>query len=337
MLILPEGIREYVVRRCKELFGDEVVIEERELSPDEDGFIRGRFLARYPVFYKLRIKVLKEKGLEELETVIHLMQGNDCRGIMICNGGGYLHDATIQKLQENGNCRMGIRNNRLGQDAHFESKVGEWNRVHYFSTTDKECAEIFLQDLYDCKMSYEAGYPCEDREPVDFMAKVWLTVNNVFNKTCAKTLVTEYYPAFDSKNPIYYDLFRIWLRDDFFVEVRRYPDRQEFVCERPGRYWRCGDRKQMMGNAQASYDDYMEKLEDEFAERMYHIDRNSIFIMGDDEEYPTYQIGEFRTSDIAAVKAFCKGLMVNKLNNFMNDFVTSKPPISQNEVHNYFY
>ena len=59
--------------------------------------------------------------------------------------------------------------------------------------------------------------------------------------------------------------------------------------------------------------------------------------MGDDEEYPTSQIGEFRTSDIAAVKAFCKGLMVNKLNNFMNDFVTSKPPISQNEVHNYFY
>ena len=337
MIKLEEGIREYVCRRTKELFGEKATIEEVSLEFFPEGFIRRSFLPMYPVFYKIQIPIGIDINEEELKIVIQLVYGEDARECMICTGTAYLKEETVVKLKEPGTCKLGIRNNRIGADDYVKTRKGNFERIHYFYTEDKVCAELFLQDLYECLEYWKDELPFEDRPATDFMAKVWRLVQETFNNDYTKEIKTEFYPAIDRESPIHYEEFIIWLEGGFFLEVRRYPERYEFVCQNPGRYWRYAHRHELTGMALELYDEKMQKLEDDLAKEMFELDRYSITIAPMEEKCPYIHVAEVRTSNFEAVKKFLSILVENRKGNLLSKRGEWQNLFTVNEIRNYFF
>lgn len=284
-----ERLGAFVLRRGKELFGDSFIVESSE--------------------YEMPKFVVREiLGKHEKTSVVEMqiMQYADGTEVFVSEGGGFLRKEVLQELQKKGKCKIGIRNNRIGIREKYVTPAGEWLRVNYFSTEEKTCVECFLTELSELRKSTREDVFYPEVKQKDLCAIVWKIVNDTFNSDMLEVLKTEYFPSFDTKEKINYALFTIWIRDDFFVQVRIFPDYQEFVCQRPGRFWRKYDRSKLSAEMWKSYDSKMREYEKELGNGLSKIDERSALIRGGDMEFPYIQIGEVRTSNPKAVEYLCK-------------------------------
>lgn len=339
MCEVKENFREFVLRRSKEILGYGVVVHERKCKEEKKGYLRENFLPEKPVFYELTVFPVEE---EFQKTTMQLLEGNGGSCVLVCDHVGYLKVSTIEKLMRLGKCKLGIRSNRIGLFPGTKIKADEWTRVHDFRTEDKESAEMFLLDLKAYVDGNEEEENCLEPEIDSLSAKVWKSVNEVFNTTFEMVFKTEYYPSLNPSKSYYYDLFRIYLDEDFFVEVRKYPDHEEFFCETPGRFWRCNYRKNIKGGTTPlsnHYADQMKKLEDVFAEKMHKLDRDCLLISSTGPYYTDVQVAEFRSSDSKVIHAFLETLYENRKESFYNNLIndTTGIPLKDRRTNYKYY
>jgi len=278
----------FVLRRGKELFGDSFLVETNENQMP---------------------KMVIRKILGEHEDVsvveMEIMQYADGTEVFWSDSGGFLKEEIVRKLSEEGKCQMGIRNNRIGTREKYATPAGEWLRLNHFSTEDESCVEIFLEQLFELRESAREDVRYPNVKIDDFCGNVWKIVNHIFNPNVKDDLRVEYFPSFNSKDQNCCSTFTIWLREDFYVQVRIFPDYQEFVCQNPGRFWRRHERSKMSTDMWKKYDAKMIEYEKELQYKLRKIDEKSILIKSGDIEFPYTQVGAVCTSNPKVVELLC--------------------------------
>ncbi|MBR2045232.1 MAG: hypothetical protein IJ958_03755 [Agathobacter sp.] len=301
----------FVLRKGEKLFGKDFRVEEMRNQISEKELDK---LRDFAPFYKIHIPQIIGGDNKFTEAEMYIMQTVDGKEVFVCNSGGYLRKNTFQKLRKEKKCFMGIRNNRIGYRGDYETKLGTWQRINYFSSQNKACVGLFLEELSAFRDSSKEEIRYPDVEIDDFCACVWKTIQDTFNPSARKELKVEYYPSFNSKDEdaACYDTFIIWLSKEeespFYVQIRRFPNYQEFICVNPGKYWRIENRNQMSSEMRERYDKKMLEMESSFIKALYRIDRKSVLLMGGDDTFPYVQVGEVRTSNPKVVEIFCKKL-----------------------------
>lgn len=284
-----ERLDEFVLQRGRELFGDSFIVESNE--------------NHLP-------KMIVKKIMGEHEDIslveMYIMRYPDETEVFVSDGGGFLREEAIRVLQEEKTCSFGIRNNRVGIREKYVTSTGEWLRVNHFCTEKKESVELFLSELCEFRKSTRKDLRYPEVKQQDFCAVVWKMVNNIFNSGLRTTFKTEYFPSFDTQDKNNYALFTIWLRLDFFVQVRIFPNYQEFVCKNPGRYWWRDERSRMSTEMSKRYDDKMIEYEKELQNELSKIDERCVMVRRGDRDFPYMQIGEVRTSNPKVVECLCK-------------------------------
>ncbi|MBR2045226.1 MAG: hypothetical protein IJ958_03725 [Agathobacter sp.] len=338
-----ECFKEFVLRRSEELFGNEVYT--REYNPIcLDGFLKDTFLPEETGCCEIIVRPLKDGKELDLKSVIQLAQVANGECMLISDGGGYLRIDTVERLMKSGKCQLGIRNNRLSLYPDSLTESGHWIRVHDFSTKDKGCAEIFLKELHEfAKSKKDVLEKAENELDVKgFCAQVLKVVNEVFNESLGMTFPTEFYPSLDPEKSYCYEMFRIYLDENFFVEVHTYPDKDEFVCKSPSRYWDCTNKRNVNGTYGPliyNYRDEIIKMENDFAKKMYELDSNCIIVTGRSKVHMSVEVGEFRTTDIEKVKLFLEELLENRKKSYLYLYTDMKKyPLGEAEerYRNYF-
>ena len=150
----------------------------------------------------------------------------------------------------------------------------------------------------------------DESTPSGFSAQVWGIFGEVFIKNGENVLKTEFYPCLDPSKSYYYEMFRIYLDEKFFVELRSYSDHDEFFCEKPHYFWNCNRKRNIKGyyGPMTHFDNKeVKKMEQDLVMKFNQMDAQSILLMANRSEKNVY-IGEFRTSNIDAVREFLKGI-----------------------------
>ena len=307
---------EYVVEQVKELFEGDYFIEELKYEPSFSGYYEHVFLdGKKPKFCNVYLSNIIGE-FPNYEAQLSIVESKN--GVqLIGNGLLYVKEDTINEMSKCKNCSFGIRNNRIGVRETYVTTSGEWYRLDYFQTTNRKCAKLLLDSLKEFQTTAQVKREVCDKEIPDFAAAVWKIIVENFDKN-KKMHDVEFFPAFIRDEERYYDCMLIPLDHDVVLEIRRYPDYSEFVCENPSQYWRSGwlsqncDRGVLTAAMRQRYDIKMLELEESFVRELTKIDENSILLTGGNPDFPYMQVREFRTSNIQAVETFCKCLVHNE-------------------------
>lgn len=315
-------LKHFIIRKGKELFGEDIVYEPQECTWEEDCWMREALgvgvnhdlnLMRITIKNVCRDQTWGDPGIA---TTMYLMETVDGPEL-VCNMLGFLQEEDIEKLREYPDCQFGERNNRLGLRAVYKTFAGVWHRVHYFRTKNKECAGIFLDAI--ARYTYSNVYKragnsdgCVAEEHVEFIAFAWQQIYNNFNKNSKFELKTEFYPSFDSKDSLYYDNFLVWLDEEYFVQIHRHPDYQEVVCEEPVNFWMNREYLVKSSTIRKNYMEKLKELEASFIKAMIQVDPQSVRVAPSNEIIPFIHVGEVRVTTNEASKVLFEKLKENK-------------------------
>jgi len=322
-------LSEYILQEGGKLFGDEFKVETIRNPIGEKSF------------YKICISQILSGSESFADIDMYIMQTVDGKEVFVCNNG-YLRAEVLKKLEHEGKCKVEMRNNRIGYRGDYETKLGVWKRINYFSTQSQSSVGLFLKELFDLSISSREEMRYPDVEIDEFGACVWKMIQDKFNPHAKKNLKVEYYPTFDSKEENYCDTFIIWLNieeeEEFYVKINRFPEYQEFVCSYPGKYWRVENRSTMTEKMKKHYDEKMLELEEKFIKALHRVERKSILLMGPDEKVPYVHVAEVRTSNSKVVEVLLNKLRENKNNYALQRAIKEDKDYQyKKEIHTNFY
>lgn len=322
-------LSEYILQKGEELFGKDFVVETIDNPTGAASF------------YKMCISQVLCKSESFADIDMYIMQNVGGKEVFVCNNG-YLREDALKKLVSERNCKIEIRNNRIGYCGDYETRQGIWKRINYFSSQSEKAIEIFLNELYELRISSKVELQYPDVAMKEFEACVWKLLQDNFNPKVKNDLKVEYYPMFDSKKEYNCATFIVWLNKEdkppFYIKINRFPDYQEFVCSNPGRYWRTENRYDMTSGMRQSYDEEMANLEEQLIKALHRVERKAILLMGPDEEAPYVHIAEVRTSNLKVVEVLLNKLQENKIDYALQSAIKADRDYQyKKEIHTNFY
>lgn len=322
-------LSEYVLQKGDELFGKDFVVETIDNPTGATSF------------YKMHISQVLYKSEPFADIDMYIMQNVGAKEVFVCNNG-YIRDVALKKLVSEKNCKIEIRNNRIGYCGNYETKKGIWKRINYFSSQSENAIDIFLNELNELRISSKEELRYPDAPIIEFEACIWKMIQDIFNPKVKNDLKVEYYPMRDSKEEYNCATFIVWLNKEdkppFFIKINRFPNYQEFVCYNPGRYWRTENRNDMSPRMRRSYDEEMEDFEEKLIKALHRTERKSILLMGPDEEVPYVHIAEVRTSNLKVVEILLDKLKGNKIDYALQSAIRADRDYQyKKDIHYNFY